>query len=298
MKLFDRLFVCRRIFISIVMLCLISCNKPQRNSNLKDDNPKFHKELVNIAGYETNVFLPTNYDQKKSYKTLLLLHGALIPNAIDFLTLFSFQNYVDSEQFIILAPHINNPVTLWAWNLTDVKTELDKILDAARSINASSDLKFSGGSIDYDQLYLTGYSGGARAAFMYVNHQSPKYMMKGMIIFGGDGVGGSLIGSDYLRYSKPAYPLSLKHVQAEGDYMVPTQRGIATYESFTENLCEGLSDKKNFSDDVVVIEGINCKDQIQTSLYHVMKVNNPVNPHAIDVNSYGLVEVILQDLFK
>lgn len=290
--------ICRSILSLVMSLSLMSCGSAE-SSHTKEESSSFTKQTVSIAGYQTQVFLPESYDSQKKYKTLVLLHGALIPNAIDFfLELFSFQNHVNQKDFIILAPFSNNPVTLWAWNLSDIKKELDSFLDGASQLKPSEAHTLSGESIDYDQLYLTGYSGGARAAFMYVAQENPKYYMKGMVIFGGDGVGGVLVAGDHLQYSKPAYPLSLFQVHAQGDYMVPTQNGISTFKSFTSSICEEISPESSYSNQVSLTEGLSCPEGVSTKLYHVKEVNNSLNPHAINVNAYGLVSVILQDLFR
>ena len=277
-----------------------SACRTDSNSQIKENtNQSYQEHIVKIGEFESKVFLPASYDPNRSYKTLVLLHGALVPNAIDlFMDLFSFQDFVNEKDFIIVAPFLNTPVTLYAWNLLDIKTVLDQYLDQLTAIQPSAESVLAGTSIDLEDLFLTGYSGGARAAYMYVSQDAPKYYIKGLIAFAGDGIGGAIVGGDPLKYSRPAYPLSLVHVHASGDYVVPTENGLNTFEAFSRTFCEDVSPLKSISDEVSIRKGLNCSEGTTSSLYFAKKANNPILPHAVNVNDYGLVSRILNKIFR
>lgn len=149
--------------------CITECNINQT----KEYNNLSPKKTIMINGIKRSyyVFLPPNYNPKKSYPVLFVFHGGL-RNALNILDITSFRSYQKEYDFILIAPNglgwFNNE-TFLTWDAGNCGGYAH-YLHADEPLFIRSILKEVSDSYNIDErrLYLTGMSNGAMLCYKLV----------------------------------------------------------------------------------------------------------------------------------
>ena len=253
---------------------------------------------ITVGEHTVRVYYPQNYDPDKKYKTVVGLHGCCIGDPERyFLKVFALDKFVDEMNYILLLPLSNSPTSAWNMEHRPSNDILGNVIRGTTTVTPEETGGFSGDSIDLEQVYVTGYSAGARAAYLFAN--KPSIRIKGIASLAGDGAGRKIITGSPTRRAKPDHPMNLVHIHSVKDFVIQLDKGIQAYEYFTKKLCQSIQPefKSKQSPKVMIRRGSSCDDNITTSLY---RITDPIffSSHHQNINEFGIMRDIMTDLLK
>ena len=136
-------------------------------------------QKVIIKGIERSyyVFLPKNYNPKKTYPALLVFHGGG-GNAKSILNATGFKDYLNEYQFILIAPNGSgrfDKETLLTWNAGNCcGYAFNTNVDEVSFINEVIERTAKSYNVDRKRIYLTGMSNGAMVTYKLACELSAK----------------------------------------------------------------------------------------------------------------------------
>ena len=253
---------------------------------------------IKVGEHTVRIYYPHKYDPDKKYKTVVGLHGCCIGNPEDYyLKIFALDKFVDEMNYILLIPLSNSPTRAWNMEHRPSNDILGKVIRGTTTVTLAETGGFSGDSIDLEQVYIAGYSAGARAAYLFAN--KPSIRIKGIASLAGDGAGRKIITGSPTRRARPDHPMNLVHIHSAKDFVIELDKGIKAYEHFTKKLCQSIQPevKSKRSPKVMIRRGSSCDDNITTSLYRITEPNS-FSSHHQNINELGIMRDIMTDLLR
>jgi len=109
---------------------------------------------------EAKVYLPSDYDPKKSYPLVFSLHGDM-SNPIFQNGFFPFHKMVTDKQFVLVVPYAKKDIkSIRAWNYGDFDDNYDDKVDDVYYISKLIDIVSATYTIDPKKIIMAGHSGG------------------------------------------------------------------------------------------------------------------------------------------
>lgn len=176
------------LILIIIGYSSIAFSYEKTNLDMTENNVNYTKEYNNFSTKKTimvngmkrsyYVFLPPNYNSKKSYPVLFVFHGGL-RNANSILETTGFRNYQEEYNFILIAPNglgRFNQETFLTWDAGHCSgyahyLHADEPLFTKSIIEQVSKLY----NIDKKRIYLTGMSNGAMLCYKLVRTLPGKF---------------------------------------------------------------------------------------------------------------------------